>query len=454
MTDSELLREYVQKRCDKAFAELVRRHIDWLSSAALRQTRNRQLADDVTQAACIALALKARSLCSDKPLEPWLFQVIRHAAANTMRSETRRKRHEQRAAAMTPESSPIMTETQWGQLAPVLDELVDKLTNQDRLAILLRFYQGKSFEDMGKAMGVSEEAARKRADRAVDKLRGMFAKRGFTAGAATLATALATNITRPAEAALATTTITTAMAATQATVVAGHALAIAKGALQTMAWAKAKLMIATGVALLFLGTGTTVMTRHLMAQRPVQPAASQPLAQGGPAALAEEIVDNPEYQSWSKCKAGTTVTLSIETTTRGTTTKEEITRTLVELTAEKAVVEGTLKHIEPSSQNIVKAKDAFPAKVKKADVVGPDVMPPSMKGQTMVLGDEDVTIGGKTYTCKVVQLTVTDTQSGLKTTAKSWTCQEVPGRSVKLEASYTGAVELVAKTTLTTVHMK
>ena len=293
MTDSELLREYVQTHCDQAFAELVRRHIDWLSSAALRQTRNRQLADDVTQAACIALALKARSLCSDKPLAPWLFQVIRHAAANTMRSETRRNRHEQRAAAMTPESSPIITETQWGHLAPVLDELVAKLTNQDRLAVLLRFYQGKSFEDVGKAMGVSEEAARKRADRAVDKLRGMFAKRGFTAGAATLATALAANITLPANAALAATTITTALAATQATAVAGHALAIAKGALQTMAWAKAKLIVATGVTLLLLGGGATVMTQHFMAQRSPQPVASQPSTQRGLAvAPAVNAADN------------------------------------------------------------------------------------------------------------------------------------------------------------------
>ena len=361
MTDSELLREYVQTRCDQAFAELVRRHID---------------------------------------------------------------------------------------------DLVDKLRNQDRLAVLLRFFQGKSFEDMGKAMGVSEEVARKRTDRAVDKLRGMFAKRGFAAGAATLATALSANTTLPANAALAATTITTAMAATQATAVAGHALAIAKGALWTMAWAKAKLIIATGVALLFLGTGTTVMTRHLMAQRPAQPAASQPSAQGAPAAMAEEIVDNPEYQSWSRFKPGTTVTLSLETTTRGRTRKAEITSTLVELTAEDAVVEGTSKNIEPSSQSIAKVKDAIPAKVKKADVGGPEIMPPGMKGQTMMLGDEDVTVGGKTYTCNVVQFTMTDKQSGLKTTGKSWTCQEVPGRSVKLEASTTGAAEFVTKTTLTTVRIK
>lgn len=294
MTDSELLREYVQTHSDQAFGELVRRHIDWVSSAALRQTGNRQLADDVTQAAFIALAIKARSLCSDRPLEPWLFQVTRHAAANAMRSETRRKRHEQRAAAMTPESSSVLTEAEWEQLAPVLDELVDKLRSQDRLAVLLRFYQGKSFEDVGKAMGITEEAARKRADRAVDKLREKFAERGFSAAPTALAAALAASITRPADAALTATTTTSAMAAAHATAVAGHALAIAKGAMWTMAWAKAKLTIAAGVALLFLGTGATVVTRHLMAQVPQQPAASQ---RSAPPALAAAPASARTYRA-------------------------------------------------------------------------------------------------------------------------------------------------------------
>ena len=59
MTDLQLLEDYAQTRSEDAFAHLVRRHLDWLHSAAQRQLRDSHLAEDVTQAVFIALARQA-----------------------------------------------------------------------------------------------------------------------------------------------------------------------------------------------------------------------------------------------------------------------------------------------------------------------------------------------------------------------------------------------------------
>src|SRR3954462_1203229 len=94
--DDALLKEFVRKRRDTALAELVRRHADLVYSAALRQTggRNRALAEDVTQEVFVLLATKAASIRDGEALAGWLLITTRFAALNALRSESRRRRHE------------------------------------------------------------------------------------------------------------------------------------------------------------------------------------------------------------------------------------------------------------------------------------------------------------------------------------------------------------------------
>src|SRR3954454_2853237 len=101
MDDSSLLHEYVNAGCDRAFADLVTRHIDLVYAAARRMTRDAHLAEDVTQAVFIVLAKKASHLRHGAMLPAWLLTTTRYASANALTQLTRRRKHE-RIAAMNP----------------------------------------------------------------------------------------------------------------------------------------------------------------------------------------------------------------------------------------------------------------------------------------------------------------------------------------------------------------
>jgi RNA polymerase sigma factor (sigma-70 family) len=185
--DWELLQDYVQTRSEAAFAELVRRHIDWVYSVAVRRVYEPQLAEDVVQAVFALLARKASSLRPGTTLAGWLFRSTCFVGKCCLRAERRRKNREQTASAMMTTGEDDHPEPRWEQLEPHLDQAVAALNTADRSAVLLRFYQKKSFSEVGRQLGISEEAAKKRVSRTVDRLRGILTRRGASLGVAALA---------------------------------------------------------------------------------------------------------------------------------------------------------------------------------------------------------------------------------------------------------------------------
>jgi RNA polymerase sigma factor (sigma-70 family) len=180
-TDSQLLKSYAERRHEAAFAELVRRHVDFVYSAALRMARDPHLAEDVTQGVFIALAKQAPELVERVTLTGWLHRTAQNIAAQTVRTITRRRAREQEAVAM---NELILTspEASWEQIEPHLDAALGELSDADRDAVLLRYFQKKSATEIAAIFGVSDAAAQKRVSRAVDRLREFFAKHGVTVG--------------------------------------------------------------------------------------------------------------------------------------------------------------------------------------------------------------------------------------------------------------------------------
>lgn len=212
MPDQQLLREYSEGTSEDAFAELVRRHVDFVYSIALRMVRDAHLAEDVAQGVFLALARSAPRLLNGSVLAGWLHQTTRNLAANAVRSEARRYAREQEAAVMNQLLS-VESETPWEHLAPQLDAALGELRALDRDVLLLRFFQRQSAREMARSLGTSEEAAQKRVHRALERLRECFAKREIAAGTG-LAAALAANGVQAAPAGLAAGIASTVLAGT------------------------------------------------------------------------------------------------------------------------------------------------------------------------------------------------------------------------------------------------
>lgn len=210
MDDIALLRRYTGENSGEAFDVLVARHINNVYSVALRHTRNPHQAEEITQRVFIILARKARLLSKRVVLSGWLYKTARLTAVTFIRSEVRRARREQEACMQNQlnESEPEV----WPQIAPFLDAAMAGLKEADRDAIVLRFFDGRRMSEVGAAIGTSEDTARKRVSRALEKLRLSFAKRGFVLPVAVLEAALSSNSVQAAPAGLAKTISVAAVA--------------------------------------------------------------------------------------------------------------------------------------------------------------------------------------------------------------------------------------------------
>ena len=270
MGDWELLQAYAKSRSEAAFAELVRCHLDWVYSVALRHVGDPHLAEDVVQSVFVLLARKACELRPGTLLGGWLFRTTCHVAAHARRAEQRRKCREATACTMSQDTAaPDTDEMLWEQLAPHLDQAVAALPQADRSAILLRFYEKMPLREVGERLGVSEDAARKRLSRAVDKMRNFLNRRGVKLTGVALAAFLGEKTVQAASASLADTAIKVSMAAASASA----STLLPQLAQETIrAWQMAKVKLAVGLsaaslAVLFVAVTTGgLLTRQATLQ--------------------------------------------------------------------------------------------------------------------------------------------------------------------------------------------
>lgn len=248
LDDMALVAQYAGKNSEEAFAELVRRHVNLVYSVALRYAGQGADAQDITQTVFITLARKAAKLREKTVLTGWLYETTRFTAMSFMRNNFRRQLREQEAEANPDDSSGA-----WRQLAPLLEEGMTRLNEKERTLLALRFFENKTGAEAAAALGIQEWAARKRADRAVEKLRTFFARRGVSLSAATLVAAISANSVQAAPAVLASSAITAALA--EGTIATGSTLMAIKGALNIMTWTKTGIISAAVAAAVLVPLG-------------------------------------------------------------------------------------------------------------------------------------------------------------------------------------------------------
>jgi len=257
MHDGELIRDYVDRKSEAAFTQLVERYLNFVYSACRRMLDDAQLAEDATQIVFLSLAKHAPSLRSKVSVGGWLYTAARFSCSNLRRGKQRRETYEEQAARETMNGNSI--DDGWKEMAPLLEDAMQSLRPADREALILRFFQGCSLQETGEALGVSEEAARKRMGRALDKLRAYFVRHGVTLSGALLV-AIITN--RAVEAA----PITAAgiMHSVKSALVIGAAgssiTSGSEGVLKMMWLGKAK--AASAVAAVIIGGAVAVAAAH------------------------------------------------------------------------------------------------------------------------------------------------------------------------------------------------
>ena len=255
-SDAQLLSEYAERGSEAAFAEIVTRHADLVHSAALRQVDSPDLARDVAQRIFSDLARKAKpvscKLSPESSLVGWLYRSTRFAALNVRREEHRRQARERQAME---QFNPTDDSPAWEQIRPLLDEGMEELSDADRDALLLRFFKNQDLRAVGVALGISDDAAQKRVTRAVERLRGFFARRGVAVAAGGLTLAISANAVQAAPAGLAVTLSTAA-------VLAGAAVQSATTLAVTQTIAMTTLQKALVAATLFAAVGTATYEAH------------------------------------------------------------------------------------------------------------------------------------------------------------------------------------------------
>jgi len=188
MNDAILLAEYAQDGAESPFRQLVERHLPMVCSVARRQLNDPGLAEDAAQGVFVLLARKAPELPPNTNVAGWLYRAARHVGWRMLRSEVRRKERDMKAVSLAESTG---AEEAWPQLAPVLEEGMDELKQEDREALLLKFYQGLETKEVAKELGLSLEAAKKRVTRALGRLRGILASKGVSMPAVVLGAAMA-----------------------------------------------------------------------------------------------------------------------------------------------------------------------------------------------------------------------------------------------------------------------
>jgi len=294
MDDWELVQTYAKNRSDAAFAELVHRHLNWVYSAALRQVGDPHLAQDVAQAVFVLLAHKASRLRRGTILNGWLFRTTRFVAAHAVRSEQRRRVREATASAMSTINSPGENELLWNQLTPHLDRAVAALSQTDRSAILLRFYEQKSLREVGQQLGLSEDAAKKRVTRAIEKMRKALTRRGVVLGGAGLIAVLAEQTVQAAPANLAIGMVKAVTATASASATLPH---LVRETLQAWRLAKVKLVAGIAAATVSLAALAVSMNPGRGSASTLSSVANQSLAATAPGVAATRQPTNAEAAS-------------------------------------------------------------------------------------------------------------------------------------------------------------
>lgn len=290
-TDGELLKSHLADHSGDALGQLIRRHVDLVYSVARRQLRDAHLAEDVTQNVFLLLVRKAPTLGDHPNLGGWLFHAAVLESQGVLKQRSREARRLEKLASTLDKQDNAMHPADWQRVEPHLNEAMEGLSDAEREAVVLRYFQRQSYEQVAHGLGLTEAAARQRVHRGLERLRQVLEGKGVAVAAAALSTGIKLNGVQAAPPGLAQNSIAAATKlAASATVAGAVAAASIKAKLIAVVLLLASAGIVASVAVLIAhrhGRGQTVYFS------PAQPGLPQAGPRGANGALPANHVRAP-----------------------------------------------------------------------------------------------------------------------------------------------------------------
>lgn len=303
MTDSELLQRYGATRDDDAVAELVRRHVDLVYAAALRQVGgDAHLAEEITQDIFLDCVRKAAALQRRDSIVGWLYTSTHFAAAKRLRSARRRRAREEAYAMNDSLTQPSFPESDWTRLRPVIDRAMQELSARDRETVLLRYFERHTVGEVGRRLGLAENAAAKAIERALERLRRAIARRGISSASGALALLLSEQAA-PAAPAIVGASVATAISTTGATATLG-ATGLFLMSKTTLALVSAAALVLASATLSFQQYRRRTAVQHELAAMKNQWIRAELAAHDDRAALAAARLELPAVRSRTAGETG------------------------------------------------------------------------------------------------------------------------------------------------------
>jgi len=258
MQDDQLLTHYARTGSDAAFSQIIARHLPLVYRTCRRELGSDTLAEDAAQVVFLLLARKAKTLRAGPSLAGWLFQTARFVAKDVRKQEARRTRREE-AVMQETIHAPTVPASEWNTIEPLLNAALSSLKPADRDAVLLRFLEGHTLTETGALLGVSEDAARMRVTRALEKLRRYLSSHGAAVTSVVLTGFLTTEAAHPIPA-HAAETITQGTLQAISTGPTANVLLLSKGVSHTMKIIKVKYAAAFAATVLAVGGASLSLT--------------------------------------------------------------------------------------------------------------------------------------------------------------------------------------------------
>jgi RNA polymerase sigma factor (sigma-70 family) len=266
VTDQVLLQRFTRDRDEVAFETLLRRHGPMVLRVCRRVLPDSADAEDVFQATFLVLTRKATALQGHESAAGWLHEVAYRLALKVRGESTRRRFHETHAPRRTPYDA--LAEITGRELVSALDEELARLSEKDRLPLVLCYLEGLTQDEAGKRLGLSLSTLKRRLERGRERLRIRLTKRGLALSAA-LSSALlspATASALPPALLKATLQAATSVATGQAAAISANVSALTQGVIKAMFVSKLKTIAMAVLIISAVGVGSGALALHRSAQ--------------------------------------------------------------------------------------------------------------------------------------------------------------------------------------------